>query len=99
HDVWEQWSEIDGKNGAIYYPWVNVQSFGGGSPVLVPPCGHIAGIYARTDRLVGVHKAPANEVIEGILGLERAITQGDQADLNPKRVNCLRAFPGRGIRV
>ena len=65
----------------------------------VPPCGHIAGIYARTDRLVGVHKAPANEVIEGILGLEREITQRDQADLNPKRVNCLRAFPGRGIRV
>ena len=98
-DVWEQWSEIDGKNGAIYYPWVRVRSFDGRSTVLAPPSGHIAGIYARTDRLVGVHKAPANEVIEGIWGLEREITQKDQADLNPKRINCLRAFPGRGIRV
>ncbi len=70
--VAEQWSAIDGKNGAIYYPWVKVRKFDGSSMVLVPPSGHIAGIYARTDAQVGVHKAPAN---------------------------CLRAFPGRGIRV
>lgn len=98
-DVRQQWSEIDGKNGAIYYPWVKVRSFDGHSTVLVPPCGHIAGVYARTDQQVGVHKAPANEVLEGVLGLEREISQADQAELNPRRINCLRAFPGRGIRV
>jgi len=97
-EVWAQWSEIDGKNGAIYYPWVKVHGFGGGT-VLVPPCGYIAGVYARTDHARGVHKAPANEVLQGALGLERLLSNEDQAYLNPKRVNCLRAFPGRGIRV
>jgi uncharacterized protein len=96
--VWEQWSAIDGSSGAIYYPWVRVHGFDG-RPALVPPCGYIAGVYARTDYGRGVHKAPANEVLRGVLGLERLLTNEDQAFLNPKRVNCIRAFPGRGIRV
>lgn len=97
-DVWEQWSAIDGKNGAIYYPWVKVHGFGGGT-VLVPPSGYVAGVYSRTDGARGVHKAPANEVLQGVLGLERLLSNDDQAYLNPKRINCLRSFPGRGIRV
>lgn len=98
--VWAQWSEIDGKNGALYYPWVKVRGLdGGGKLVAVPPCGHIAGVYARTDRERGVHKAPANVVLEGVSDLDRHLTSADQDYLNPKRVNCLRSFPGRGIRV
>jgi hypothetical protein len=96
--VWGQWSEIDGKNGAIYYPWVKVHRFGGGT-ILVPPSGCVAGVYARTDHARGVHKAPANEVLQGVLGLERLLSNDDQAELNSKRVNCLRSFPGRGMRV
>ena len=46
-----------------------------------------------------MHKAPANEVLQGVVGLERLLSNDDQAFLNPKRVNCLRSFPGRGIRV
>ncbi|MGA7414100.1 MAG: phage tail sheath subtilisin-like domain-containing protein [Bryobacteraceae bacterium] len=97
--VWEQWSETDGKNGAIYYPWIKVKHFGDAMAHVVPPCGHIAGVYARTDRFRGVHKAPANEILEGVLDLERHLTDADQGYLNPKRINCLRSFPGRGIRV
>jgi uncharacterized protein len=97
-EVWSQWSEIDGYNGAIYYPWVKVQSLRSGA-VFVPPCGHIAGVYARTDHTRGVHKAPANEVLEGVLDLERHLTNIQHGELNQKRINCLRAFPGRGIRV
>lgn len=96
--VWEQWSAIDGKNGALYYPWVKVQGFQK-EPAMVPPCGYIAGVYARTDVGRGVHKAPANELLQGVMGLERLLSNEDQAFLNPKRVNCIRAFPGRGIRV
>jgi phage tail sheath protein FI len=96
--VWEQWSSIDGNNGAIYYPWIRVHGFEG-KTLLVPPCGHVAGVYARTDRTRGVYKAPANEVLEGVVDLERNLTSADQDFLNPKRVNCLRSFPGRGIRV
>ena len=97
--VWEQWSETDGISGAIYYPWIKVRHLSGQGMELVPPSGHIAGVYARTDRFRGVHKAPANEVLEGVLDLERHLTGHDQEYLNPKRVNCLRSFPGRGIRV
>lgn len=96
--VWDQWSAVVGRNGALYYPWVKVPGFEGGFD-LVPPCGHVAGVFARTDRLRGVHKAPANEVLEGIVDLERILTNRDQDYLNPKRINCLRSFPGRGIRV
>jgi Bacteriophage tail sheath protein len=96
--VWNQWSEIDGKNGALYYPWVKVQGFHG-EVIATPPCGHVAGVYARTDQDYGVHKAPANAVLEGVVSLELILTDREQADLNPKRVNCLRVFPGRGIRV
>ncbi len=80
-------------NGALYYPWLVTSS----KPV--PPCGHVAGIYARSDARTGVFKAPANEEIFGVLDLETQIDNSIQGKLNPARVNCLRAFPGRGIRV
>jgi len=96
--VAQQWSNIDGNDGALYYPWIVVRGFDG-KPLRVPPCGHIAGVYSRTDASRGVHKAPANEALEGVLRLEHPVTNKDQDDLNPKRVNCLRSFAGRGIRV
>jgi phage tail sheath protein FI len=94
----KQWSAIDGYSGAIYYPWIKVQGFHGG-PVLVSPCGHIAGVYSRTDASRGVHKAPANETLEGVLDLEHPLKHSELAFLNSERVNCLRAWPGRGILV
>ncbi|MDB9327573.1 phage tail sheath subtilisin-like domain-containing protein [Nodularia spumigena CS-590/02] len=81
-------------NGALYYPWLqNAQGR------WVPPCGHIAGIFARSDRTRGVFKAPANEEIRDAVNLEVLIENSDQGDLNSQGINCLRAFPGRGIRV
>ncbi|MGH8607906.1 MAG: phage tail sheath family protein [Gammaproteobacteria bacterium] len=77
----------------------NGPTAGGIDMVAVPPCGHVAGIYARTDRRVGVHKAPANEIVEGVLDLETEVTDEDQGVLNEVGVNCLRRFSGRGIRV
>src|SRR5205814_1487767 len=71
----------------------------GPASIYVPPSGHMAGIWARTDSNRGVHKAPANEVVAGAIGLETQITAGEQSILNPEGVNCIRSFPGRGIRV
>jgi hypothetical protein len=85
-----------GTNGALYYPWIKVV---GGSRPFVPPCGHIAGVYARTDQAVGVHKAPANEVLVGAIDLSAHLTAARNGDLNVRGINCLRAFAGRGIRV
>ncbi|HEX5734713.1 MAG TPA: phage tail sheath subtilisin-like domain-containing protein [Blastocatellia bacterium] len=79
---------------ALYYPWLKI-----GKQQLVPPCGHIAGIFARSDARAGVFKAPANEEILGALDLETSIDNSKQDKLNPEGINCLRAFPGRGIRV
>ncbi len=90
----------DTKYGAVYYPWIRVANpLGNGESVLMPPCGYIAGIYARSDTERGVHKAPANEVIRGAMAVEMQITKSEQDILNPIGVNCIRAFPGRGIRV
>ncbi len=81
-------------SGALYYPWLRLE---GGN--LVPPCGHVAGIYARTDAKAGYFKAPANEEILGVVDLEVPVGNAEQDKLNPEGVNCIRAFPGRGIRV
>lgn len=65
----------------------------------VPPSGFVAGVFARTDRERGVHKAPGNERVAGIVGLSQAYTQRRQDLLNPGSVNLIRAFPGRGTRI
>ena len=65
----------------------------------MPPSGHVAGIWARNDDTRGVHKAPANEVVRGAISLELNLTKAEHDQLNPNGINCIRAFPGRGIRV
>ncbi|MEJ8638447.1 MULTISPECIES: phage tail sheath subtilisin-like domain-containing protein [Streptomyces] len=98
--VWRQETAgYDSKYAALYYPWVKVFDPASGQSTLVPPSGHISGIWARNDFERGVHKAPANEVVRGAVDLEIQITRGEQDLLNPIGVNCIRAFPGRGIRV
>jgi phage tail sheath protein FI len=89
----------DSKYAALYWPWIKVVDPVQGRPALIPPSGHIAGVWARSDETRGVHKAPANEVIRGVIDLETVITRGEHDQLNPVAVNCIRSFPGQGIRV
>lgn len=91
--------QSDLVNGALYYPWIQVYDQTTQGLRSIPPCGHVAGVYARTDALVGVFKAPANEELLGAINLETNIDNRAQDELNPKGVNCIRAFAGRGIRV
>ena len=65
----------------------------------VPPSGHVAGIWARTDATRGVHKAPANETIRGALDVTYRVTREEQGELNQAGVNCIRFFAREGIRV
>jgi len=88
----------DSKYGAYYFPWIEVYDPQKGN-IFVPPSGHVCGIYARSDAERGVHKAPANEIVRGALGLKYSITKGEQDILNPKGINCIREFKNRGIRV
>ncbi|WP_316783147.1 phage tail sheath subtilisin-like domain-containing protein [Streptomyces sasae] len=98
--VWRQETAgYDSKYAALYYPWIKTFDPASGTSRLIPPSGHVAGVWARNDAERGVHKAPANEVIRGAVDLELQITRGEQDLLNPIGVNCIRAFPGRGIRI
>ena len=60
----------------------------------VPPSGHIAGIYARTDEERGVHKAPANSAVLGALNVKYYVGKAKQELLNPQGVNCIRNING-----
>lgn len=97
--VQAQRQRLTESHGALYYPWIRIVEGPEQSSYFVPPCGHIAGVYARSDQRIGVHKAPANEILQGVVDLEVNLTNAQQDELNPQSINCLRSFPGRGIRV
>lgn len=85
--------------GAVYFPWLRVSDpYAPGQFPMVPPSGHVAGMWSRTDAMRGVHKAPANEIVNGALGLSYGITDAEQAELNPLGINCIRRF-NEGILV
>ena len=95
-----------GGYGAVYFPRILVADplaqAASGQPrprVYVAPTGHMAGVYARSDSMRGVHKAPANETLRGVLGVERFLTRDEQAVLNPAGVNAVRFFAAEGIKV
>jgi phage tail sheath protein FI len=89
----------DGGYGAFYFPWITMRDpLNGSAIVQAAPSGHIAGIYSRVDATRGVHKAPANEVIRGALGVTYAVTRAEQGELNRKGVNCIRVI-SNAIRV
>ncbi|MCC7052812.1 MAG: phage tail sheath subtilisin-like domain-containing protein [Gemmatimonadaceae bacterium] len=107
-DVRAQRQQFDTKYAALYYPWLLIpQPFptvpGPTLPYMVPPAGHMVGVYARTDIERGVHKAPANEVVRGIVGLQRSLSKGEHDILNPYpvNINVIRDFRSnsRGIRA
>lgn len=86
---------------AFYFPWLKVFDPAtktlvpeGDGMISVPPSGHMAGIYARVDVNRGVHKAPANEVVFGALGLQYQISKAQQDGLNPQGINCIRELNG-----
>jgi hypothetical protein len=98
---WKEYVNFDSSYAALYYPWIEVADLSDNASLTkhVPPSGHMAGVYNRSDGERSVHKAPANEVIRGAVGLAQEISRNEQDTLNPIGVNCIRAFPGRGIRV
>ena len=98
---WRMYVNFDSSYAAMYYPWIKVADLSGSGSTskLVPPSGHMVGVYNREDANRGVHKAPANQVVLGAVDVELQISKGEQDVLNPIGVNCIRSFPGRGIRI
>jgi phage tail sheath protein FI len=107
-DVQDQRQQFDTKYAAIYHPWLLIDdpfpvNLGQIAKCPIPPAGHVLGVYARTDVERGVHKAPANEAVNGILGLQRILNKQEQEILNPYpvNINVIRDFRvnDRGIRI
>lgn len=84
----------DSDYAALYFPWITVYDPVTNAADYVPPSGHLAGVYARVDTERGVHKAPANEIIRGTIGLEARLSKANQDGLNPDGINVIRAFDG-----
>ncbi|MFI6289880.1 phage tail sheath C-terminal domain-containing protein [Streptomyces sp. NPDC051018] len=92
--------------GAMYAPWINivnpVDRDGKDPLLLVPPVGHILGMYARVAAARGVWKAPAGDeaMLASALGTEYDMTDADHTDLvRNGSVNGVRAVPGSGVIV
>jgi phage tail sheath protein FI len=90
------------QNSALYYPWVRAPDRLQDSALRsFPPCGFVAGIYARTDAARGVWKAPAGSDagLTGAIGLDLAMNDRENGQLNPRAINCLRTLPVYGSVV
>lgn len=103
-DVFNWLKEFNRRSmfGALYYPWIKVSNpRNGGKPILVPPCGHMMGVWCRTDQSRGIFKAPANDTPRGVLGLAYETNMREQELLNPVGINCIRNFASynRGFKI
>ena len=95
-------ARFESKYAALHYPWLRVVDPLGlrGTVVRdVPPSGHVAGLFARTDLAIGVHKAPANAELEWAEDTTVPVNDALQSGLNSRGINAIRVFPGRGISV
>jgi len=101
HDLEEalRWRAMfDSSHASFYFPWIKVRK---GEEVLapIPPSGHIAGMIARNDRQEGVHRAPANQPLQGLVDVAQRVRKRQRDHAFDRRVNTLVPFPGRGIRI
>lgn len=92
-------NNYDSKYAAYYAPWLRALNPLSGRIEPFPPSAYAMGICARTDNLVGVHKAPANEVVRNISDVVLPFTAAEQDVLNPIGVNLIRDLTPRGIRL
>jgi uncharacterized protein len=95
-------SRFESKYAALYFSWLRVMDplrLGGKVVRAIPSSGHVAGIFARSDLEVGVHKAPANAEVRWAEDTTVLVEDDLQASLNPQGVNAIRCFPGRGLRL
>lgn len=89
----------DAGYAALYFPWVAITNPFAAGQLLVPPSGHLAGVYANNDTNFGVFKAPANEDVTSALALPVTVTDDEQGPLNEQGINIIRSFPNQGIKI
>ncbi len=92
-------AKADGGYATVYFPWIEVANplypTEDDKTIYMPPSGYMAGIYSRSDAERGVHKAPANEMVKGAVGLQYYLSKGHQETLNyDEGINVIRSFNG-----
>ena len=100
-DVTDTTSGVDSlnlrdENVALFFPRIRMPDpLSEGRLESFAPCGAVAGVFARTDATRGVWKAPAGieATLRGVVELTVKLTDGENGQLNPIGVNCLRVFP------
>ena len=92
-------AQLDSSYAAIYYPWIRIVDPVTENEIDLPPSGFVAGLYAENDIVTGVHKAPANMVVNLAIGFELMLNKAQQDVLNPVGINCFRYFENRGYRL
>ncbi len=93
------WGLARSENVALYFPRLRLPDpLQEGRLSEFAPCGAVAGIMARTDAARGVWKAPAGleATLNGVTEITVKLTDGENGQLNPLAVNCLRSFPVTG---
>jgi phage tail sheath protein FI len=97
-DAIEWRRNFDTSHASFYFPWIKVRR---AEEVLapMPPSGHIAGTIARADHAEGVHRAPANQPIQGLVDVSVRVRKRERDICFDHRINTICAFPGRGIRI
>jgi phage tail sheath protein FI len=89
----------DSQAATVYYPWLMVYDPLDGHLISIPPSGHVAGTWARSDKEKGVWTAPANMPLRGVVALQQQVTERELFELGQAKINVIRALPGQGIRV
>ncbi len=97
--TWRTMSHIDSPAAAVYYPWIEAIEPPGVATVTIPPCGHVAGLWARVDSRAGLHRAPTAEALLAADGAALPLSGAQQHHLNRAGINCLRAWPGPELRA
>jgi uncharacterized protein len=94
-------ASFESSFAALYHPWLRVPDplEPQGALISVPPCGHVAGIYAQTELATGVHQPPAHKPLELVLDVQHQVDDSLHGSLNEQHINVIRSLPGRGIRV
>jgi uncharacterized protein len=87
----------DTPHAVIYYPWLRAETYHG--LAWLPPCGHIAGAWAKAARRGGVLAGLGNLELAEVLDVAVNVTAFEQEMLTRLNVNLLRAMPSWGVRT
>ncbi|HSX63066.1 MAG TPA: phage tail sheath C-terminal domain-containing protein [Tahibacter sp.] len=94
------WRErYDRRCGALYAPWISVLDPRTTAVRTIPPCGHVLGAIAATDRAHGVFRAPGNVALNGVVAAVRALDDADHGAFNDASINAVRGEFGRPCLV